>query len=67
MRSPPSVQRYRVKEIIMTDRQKEPLNNLSLRIIKPEDLIAPNFKFYELTKSELSSRLRIANTFPGDV
>ena len=51
----------------MTDRQKEPLNNLSLRIIKPEALIAPNFKFYELTKSELSSRLRIANTFPGDV
>lgn len=50
----------------MTDRQKISLKNLSLQTIDPDDLIAPNFKVYELTRSELASRLRIANAFPGD-
>lgn len=50
----------------MTSRQQQPLHDLSLGIIKPGDLIAPNFQFYELTKSELASRLGIANNFSND-
>jgi hypothetical protein len=30
----------------------------------PDDLVAPRFKFYELTKSELAARLGIDNSFP---
>ncbi len=48
------------------DRQQVPLNELTLENIKPEDKIAPNFKVYELTKSELASRLGIANNFSND-
>lgn len=50
----------------MTDRHQEPLKDLSLQTIHPEDLIAPNFQIYELTKSELASRLGIANNFSND-
>jgi hypothetical protein len=31
----------------------------------PEDLVSPDFKFYELTRSETATRLRIDNSFPG--
>ena len=31
----------------------------------PDDLVAPHFKFYELTKSELAGRLGIDNSFPS--
>lgn len=31
----------------------------------PDDFVSPNFKFYELTRSETASRLRIDNSFPG--
>lgn len=50
----------------MTDRHQEPLKDLSLITINPGDLIAPNFQVYELTKSELASRLGIANNFSND-
>jgi len=49
----------------MVDRHQEPIKNISLESIQPQDLIASNFKVYELTKSELASRLGIANDFPG--
>lgn len=32
---------------------------------KPDDLVSADFRFYELTKSETASRLRIDNAFPG--
>lgn len=47
----------------MTDRTQESLETLSLKTIKPEDQIAPNFKVYELTKSKLASRLGVTNNF----
>lgn len=31
----------------------------------PDDLVSTNFKFYELTRSETATRLRIDNSFPG--
>ena len=31
----------------------------------PDDLVAPHFKFYELTKSELGARLGVNNSFSG--
>ncbi len=31
----------------------------------PDDLVSPNFRFYELTRSETASRLSIDNSFPG--
>jgi len=50
----------------MTDRTQESLETLSLKTIKPEDQIAPNFKVYELTKSELASRLGVTHNFATD-
>ena len=50
----------------MTDRTQEPLENLSLAAITAQDRVAPNFKVYELTKSELASRLGIDNNFSSD-
>ncbi|MGQ9685207.1 MAG: D-Ala-D-Ala carboxypeptidase family metallohydrolase [Thiobacillaceae bacterium] len=50
----------------MANRVRTRLENLSLANIAPGDLIAPNFKVYELTVSELASRRGIANDFPGD-
>lgn len=51
----------------MTDRSKDPLDNLHLADLEPRDLIAPNFCLYELTKSDEASRKGIDNAFPGDV
>ena len=42
------------------------LENLSLDTLGPRDLIAPNFRVWELTRSELATRLGIDNAFPGD-
>ena len=42
------------------------LDKLSLANLDPQDLIAPNFKVYELTRSELASRLSVDNALPGD-
>ena len=50
----------------MANRVRTRLENLSLANIEPGDLIAPNFKVYELTVSELASRRGIPNDFPGD-
>lgn len=40
-----------------------PLDRLVLAELKPRALIAPNFRAYELTRSELASRRGIANGF----
>lgn len=50
----------------MANRVRTRLENLSLANIEPGDLIAPNFKVYELTVSELASRQGIPNDFTSD-
>lgn len=50
----------------MANRVRTRLENLSLANLEPDDLIAPNFKLYELTVSELASRHGIPNDFPSD-
>ncbi len=50
----------------MEDRSQTPLEELSLASLDPQDLIAPNFRVYELTRSELASRLGVDNAFPTD-
>lgn len=50
----------------MANYAKTRLENLSLAKLAPTDLIAPNFRFYELTRSELASRLELDNGFPDD-
>lgn len=50
----------------MANRVRTRLENLSLASIEPGDLIAPNFKVYELTVSELADRSGIPNDFPSD-
>ena len=49
----------------MTDRSADPLQSFDLAKLDPMDQIAPNFKLYELMKSELASRLGIVNRFPS--
>lgn len=50
----------------MANRVRTRLENLSLASLEPGDLIAPDFKVYELTVSELASRRGIPNDFPSD-
>jgi hypothetical protein len=50
----------------MVNQSRTKLENLSLGRLDPQDLIAPNFRVYELTRSELASRLGVDNAFPGD-
>lgn len=50
----------------MTDRSNAPLEDIRLAEVAPGDLIAPNFKVYELTVSELADRSGIPNDFPSD-
>ena len=50
----------------MANQSRTKLENLSLGSLDPQDLIAPNFRVYELTRSELASRLGVDNAFPGD-
>lgn len=50
----------------MTDLSTAPLEEINLADLTPLDLIAPNFRAYELTKSETASRLGISNAFPGN-
>lgn len=47
------------------DLSKVGLGRLKLEELRPLDLIAPNFRFYELTHSDLAERLGIDNRFPG--
>lgn len=42
------------------------LDALTLASLDPHDLIAPNFRLYELTRSELASRLNVDNRFSSD-
>lgn len=48
------------------DLSTAPLASLRLAGLDPLDLIAPNFRVYELTRSETASRLRIDNDFTTD-
>jgi Peptidase M15 len=50
----------------MTDRSQVAVENISLAKLKPEDLIAPHFKVWELTKSEVAARRGVDNSFPSD-
>jgi hypothetical protein len=50
----------------MTDRTTDDLETLRLADLEPGDLVAPNFRFHELTRSELASRRGIDNAFPGE-
>lgn len=50
----------------MANRTRTKIENLNLAGLDPQDLIAPNFRVYELTVSELASRQGIDNDFPGD-
>jgi hypothetical protein len=50
----------------MANRSRTRLENLGVARLDPRDLIAPNFRVYELTRSELAARLGIDNTFPGE-
>lgn len=45
---------------------RAPLDALHIEGIAPQDRIAPNFRVYELTPSELADRLRIDNGFKTD-
>lgn len=50
----------------MENRSETPIENFSREGLDPQDLIARNFHVYELTRSELASRLGIDNSFPSD-
>jgi hypothetical protein len=50
----------------MANRSKTRLEKIAREELAPDDLIAPNFRVYELTRSELASRLGIDNRFPSD-
>ncbi len=50
----------------MNDHSKTDLASLSLAALDPNDLIAPNFRLYELTRSELAARLGVQNDFASD-
>lgn len=43
-----------------------PLAGLALADVAPLDLVAPNFRVYELTRSETAQRRRIDNVFASD-
>jgi hypothetical protein len=48
------------------DLSTTPLDQISLAGLSPMALIAPNFRAYELTRSELAARLGIDNGFTSD-
>lgn len=50
----------------VADHSRTPIEDLTLAGIAPRDLVAPNFRAYELTKSELAARLGIDNRFGSD-
>lgn len=50
----------------MTDHAQTELASLSLATLAPDDPIAPNFRLYELTRSELAVRLGVDNDFASD-
>lgn len=50
----------------MTDRSDTPLDALHLTDLDPQDLIAPNFRVYELSRCVVAERLDIDNRLPDD-
>lgn len=48
------------------DHATTPLERIPLAGLSPQALIAPNFRLYELTRSDLAARLGIANGFASD-
>jgi hypothetical protein len=50
----------------MADHIDTPLADLRLKDLEPRSRIAPDFRFYELSRSELADRLGIDNSLPGD-
>lgn len=48
------------------DHSATPLNEISLNGLDPQTLIAPNFRLYELSRSELALRRGIGNSFASD-
>jgi hypothetical protein len=48
------------------DLSAAPLHTLHLAQVDPQDLVAPNFRVYELTRSETADRQRIPNHFASD-
>ena len=48
-----------------TDYSGQSLARLKLEVLRPLDRIAPNFRFYELTRSDLAERWEIDNRIPG--
>jgi hypothetical protein len=51
---------------IPPDLSAVPVADIRLAGLHPRALIAPNFRVYELTKSEVASRQGIANDFPSE-
>ena len=49
------------------DLSATPLEEISLAGLEPRALVAPNFRVYELTRSELASRRGIPNGFASEV
>lgn len=49
------------------DHSKTPLEELSVARLHPQDLIAPNFRLYELSVSETADRQRIDNLIRDDL
>lgn len=48
------------------DYSTTPLDRIPLAKLSPQALIAPNFRLYELTRSDLATRLGIDNGFASD-
>ena len=48
------------------DYSRTPLDEIPLAALPPRALIAPNFRMYELTKSDLAARLGIDNGFDSE-
>ena len=54
------------KAAATSDFSTTPLDQIPLAALSPMALIAPNFRVYELTRSELAARLGIDNGFASD-
>jgi hypothetical protein len=57
------VARAVARDVAAPDLSQVPLAQMDLANLQPQALIAPNFRVYELTKSDLAARRGIANGF----
>lgn len=57
------VARAVVRDVAVPDLSQVPLAQIDLASLPPQALIAPNFRAYELTRSDLAARRGIANHF----